>query len=105
MKTERYREHVRRKMKAYHVHVQLGCIAQGLLQHLSVNFGSEVWMQFRSWLRTMDPTRPPSELVTAHALRDWIPEFLDDTARDANMAKLLAEIRLPQYRGKLRRAA
>ena len=105
MKTERYREQVRRKMKAYQVHVQLGCIAQGLLHHLSVNFGSQVWRQFSGWLRTMDLTRPPSELVTAHALRDWLPEFLDEPAWDANMVKLLAEIRLPQSLGKLRRAA
>lgn len=105
MTTERYREHVRRKMKAYHVHVQLGCIAQGLLQHLSVNFGSQVWSQFRSWLRTMDHTRPPSELVTAHAMRNWIPEFLDVTAQDPNMDKLLTEVRLPLNQGKLRRAA
>jgi len=38
---------------AYHRYVQLGCIAQGLLQHLAINFRDVVWASFRSWLRTM----------------------------------------------------
>jgi hypothetical protein len=56
--SDSYRNAVRRKLCAYHVHVQLGCIAQGLLQHLSLNFTSEVWRCFRSWLRTMNPAPP-----------------------------------------------
>jgi hypothetical protein len=59
--SEDYRNAVRRKLRAYHVHVQLGCIAQGLLQHLSLNHTAEVWHCFRSWLRTMNPAMPPSE--------------------------------------------
>lgn len=105
MKTESYRQMVRRKMHAYHLHVQLGCIAQGLLQHLSLNFGTQVWKQFRGWLRTMDPTRPPSELVTGQALRDRLPEFLDVLARESNAKKLLRKYRLPLRRRKLRHAA
>jgi len=31
--TEEYRQQIRRKMAAYHRYVQLGCIAQGLLQY------------------------------------------------------------------------
>ena len=54
--SDTYRQAVRRKLRAYHVHVQLGCIAQGLLQHLSINHTAEVWRCFRSWLRTMNPT-------------------------------------------------
>lgn len=34
--TERYRQQVRRKLAAYHCHIQLGVIAQGLLQSLAV---------------------------------------------------------------------
>jgi hypothetical protein len=33
----------------------LGCVAQGLLQHLALNHMAEVWRLFRSWLRTMNP--------------------------------------------------
>jgi hypothetical protein len=90
MKSEEYRRGVRRKMRAYHLYVQIGCIAQGLLIHLAVNHGEQVWRQFRSWLRTMDPTRPPSELVVAYSLRDTLPEFLEEGARDDALRKILA---------------
>lgn len=105
METDFYRQQVRRKMNAYHLHVQLGCIAQGLLQHLALNHGAMVWRQFRSWLRTMDPTRPPSELVTAYALRDRVPEFLDELAREPNTKKFLRLFRRPKNHAKMRRAA
>jgi len=51
--SDTYRAAARRKMAAFHNHVQLGCIAQGLLQHLAINHAAEVWRSFRSWLRTM----------------------------------------------------
>jgi len=105
MKDDLYRQQVRRKMNAYHLHVQLGCIAQGLLQHLALNHGAMVWRQFRSWLRTMDPTRPPSELVTAYALRDRLPEFLDELAQEPNTKKFLRLFRRPRNRATMRRAA
>jgi hypothetical protein len=58
MKSEQYRTHVRRKMAAYHRYVQLACIAQGLQQHLAVNFRARVWDHFKSWMRTMKPGLP-----------------------------------------------
>lgn len=67
---------VRRKLGAYHVYVQLGAIAQGLLLHLAINHTAEVWRGFWSWLRTMKPDMPPSELVVANALRSSLPAFL-----------------------------
>jgi DDE superfamily endonuclease len=70
-----YRHNVRRKLRAYHIHVQLGCIAQGLLQHLALNHTELVWHCFRSWLRTMNPAMPPSELIVASALRSNVPGF------------------------------
>jgi hypothetical protein len=75
-KSEEYRRQVKRKMGAYHRYVQLGCIAQGLLQYLSVAFGKKVWLHFNSWLRTMKQDNAPSEMVVAHALRDSLPKFL-----------------------------
>jgi hypothetical protein len=55
-------------MNAFHLHVQLGCVAQGLPQHLALNRTTKVWRQFRSWLRTINPSLPPSELAAACAL-------------------------------------
>ena len=67
-------------MNAFHLHVQLGCVAQGLLQNLALNHMAQVWRLFRSWLRTMNPAMPPSELVVACALRASLPEFLQAAA-------------------------
>jgi hypothetical protein len=92
-KSDDYRRNVHRKMKAYHVHVQLGCIAQGLLIHLAIHHGDQVWQQFRSWLRTMDPSRPPSELVVAYALRESLPEFLADGGGEPELRKIAAAYR------------
>ena len=71
-----YRRLVRRKIDAYHRAIQLGCIAQGLLQHLALNRRKEVWDRFRSWMRTMNPGAPPSEAVVAETLRGTLQEFL-----------------------------
>ncbi len=51
--SDEYRAAIRRKLRAYHLYVQLGCIAQGLLQHLAINHTAEAWRCFRSWLRTL----------------------------------------------------
>ena len=75
-KTDKYRQQVRRKLHAYHAHIQLGCIAQGLLQYLAIYFSATVWHTFRSWMRTMKLDLPPSELVVAHALRSTLTDFL-----------------------------
>lgn len=83
-----YRAAIRRKLRAYHVHVQLGCIAQGLLQHLALNFTTQVWGAFRSWLRTMNPAQPPSELIVANALRTAIPAFFAFPELDTNLKKI-----------------
>ena len=86
-----YRRLVRRKIDAYHRSIQLGCIAQGLLQHLALNRRKEVWSHFRSWMRTMNPGAPPSEAVVAEALRGTLPEFLLRTPDAHPLKKFLLE--------------
>ena len=78
MKTAAYREAVRRKLSAYHRHIQLGLIAQGLLQILSANAPESIWRSFGSWIRTIRPGLAPSEQVAAITLRNTLPEFLSD---------------------------
>lgn len=89
--SDAYRAGVRRKLRAYHVHVQLGCIAQGLLQHLAINHTAQVWHCFRSWLRTMNPAMPPSELVVASALRENLKLFITVPALDPSIKKIMDE--------------
>jgi len=91
--TVEYRGAIRRKLRAYHIYVQLGCIAQGLLQHLAINHTAEVWSCFRSWLRTMNPAMPPSELVVASALRSTLPEFIAVPALAPDLTKIMAKYR------------
>ena len=90
-----YRTAIRRKLAAYHTYVQLGCIAQGLLQHLALNHTAEVWRCFRSWLRTMNPSLPPSELVVANALRTGIPELFSSPEIDPILTKIRDNYRDP----------
>lgn len=87
--TDSYRAAIRRKLRAYHIHVQLGCIAQGLLQHLSLHHTAEVWRCFRSWLRTMNPAMPPSELIVANALRAAIPALFSFPKLAPNLKKII----------------
>ena len=79
--SQKYRDHVKRKLHAYHVFIQAGLVCQGLLQYLSVAYPQLVWNAFGSWLRTIRPGIPPSELVVATALRQSWPEFLLNTAQ------------------------
>jgi len=90
-KSEKYREMVRNKLAAYHRYVQLGCIAQGLLQYLSVKFGSRVWQHFNSWMRTMNTDRSPSEMVVGQALRSSLPSFLATTHGENELEKFIVE--------------
>jgi hypothetical protein len=89
--SDEYRRLVRRKMAAYHRYVQLSCIAQGILQHLSLNFRKVVWDYFGSWMRTMKPSAPPSEAVVAESLRSALPEFLVGAADDHDLKKFIAD--------------
>jgi hypothetical protein len=86
-----YRTAVKRKIRAYHVFMQAGVVAQGLLQYLAVVSPELVWNSFGSWLRTIRPGIPPSELVVANALRNRLPDFLLHSAATHFFAKFITE--------------
>ena len=88
--SETYRQQVRRKLAAYERHIQLGLIAQGLLQYLAVTFRRAVWFNFHSYIRTASPQKPPSEWVVSHALRHTWPEFLAASPESQTLKKFLA---------------
>jgi hypothetical protein len=88
-KSQAYRNAVRRKIAAYHRHIQLGLIAQGLLQILSAATPKSVWQSFGSWIRTIRPGVAPSEQVVAIALRNTLPELLAGSAKIAIFVKFL----------------
>lgn len=90
-KSESYRTAIRRKLDAYHRFIQIGLIAQGLLQYLSISFPVIVWAKFGSWIRTIRPGMPPSEYVTSLALKNSFPEFLSDSLPDAILPKFIID--------------
>ena len=90
-KSDAYRNAVRRKIAAYHRHMQLGLIAQGLIQILSAKMPKQVWRSFGSWIRTIRPGLAPSEQVVAVALRNTLPEFLTTTTKTSILAKFIRD--------------
>jgi hypothetical protein len=89
-KSADYRRQVRRKFAAYERHIQIGLIAQGLLQYLALCLRQEVWANFHSYIRTARRSVPPSEWVVAQALRHTWPDFLRFSPAAAILKKFLA---------------
>lgn len=98
--SEKYRAGVRRKLAAYHRHIQIGLVAQGILQCLAALQPRLVWRHFASWLRTKKSPECPSEFVVAIALRHSLPDFLAAGPRDPNWRKFLRDrLDLDQFEG------
>lgn len=75
-----FKERVAKKLNAYHLFIQLGFIAHGLTQYLSIHHHQIVWKNFGTWLRTIRSNTLPSEKVVALALsRTYIEFLIDDT--------------------------
>lgn len=91
MESAEYREAVKRKIAAYHRHIQTGIVAQGLLQFLASVHHKQIWSGFGSWLRTIRPGICPSETVTATALTNCLPEFLLVSSQSSKLAKFIRE--------------
>jgi hypothetical protein len=86
-----YREKVVRKIGAFHLFVHVGIVAQGLLQYLSIACPELVWRSFGSWIRTIRPGIPPSEMVTMMAMREAFPHFLLAGTKQSILAKFITE--------------
>jgi len=89
--SETYRNQVARKMQAYHVYVQTGMIAQGMLQYLAMTREELVWENFGTWMRTIRPNVLPSEMVVSSALRNTLPEFLRHSPIATTFRKFVLE--------------
>lgn len=64
-----------KKLAAYHLFIQLGLIAQGLMQYLSIHNYRDVWNGFGTWLRTIRKNVLPSEKVVSMAMEKAILHF------------------------------
>ena len=87
--SKQYRNHVLRKMRAYHLYVQTGVIAQGMLQYLAMTKEKLVWAHFGSWIRTIREDVLPSEMIVSESLKNTLPEFLQFGAVATSWRKFL----------------
>ena len=104
-KSKIYRDHIHREIKAYHIQVQAGIIAQGLMQYLSVTQEKRVWQRFGSWLRTIRAQVAPSERVVGMALRNSLPEFLLGSGEKHALAEFITDCQDTDLMPKFRLAA
>lgn len=88
--SKEYREKVQRKLNAYHLHIQLGLIAQGVMQYLSIVKTDLVWGTFRGYIRTIRKNMNPSEMIVGMALRESFSEFFHNKEIDENLKKFIA---------------
>jgi len=87
--TKDFKDKVAKKLNAYHVFIQLGFIAQGLIQYLSIYHYQKVWSCFGSWLRTIRKNVLPSEMVVSIAMKNSYFEFLNDGQNNIIFMKFL----------------
>jgi hypothetical protein len=87
--SQEYRRQVERKIHAYHVFVQCGTIAQGMLQYLSMTCHELVWEHFGTWIRTIRPGGLPSEMIVSEALKNTFPDFLRRATVAKNLRKFI----------------
>ena len=90
-KSNHYKDEVRHKLAAYACHLQMGTIAQGLLQMLSIMHAPLVWRLFGSWLRTIREGIPPSEGIVSLALRQCLLDFLASSRETNILANFIAD--------------
>ena len=84
-----FKESVSKKLGSYNLFIQIGLIAQGLLQYLSIHHPVTIRSRFGSWLRTMRSDTLPSEMVCAQAMANTYGEFLNDEPICLNFKKFL----------------
>ena len=86
-----FKEKVKNKINAYHLFIQLGLIAQGLLQYLSIYHYDLIWKSFGSWLRTVRNQSLPSEKVVAMAMARTYHLFMKDAQHAPIFKKFLLD--------------
>jgi hypothetical protein len=88
---EATRELIIKKFTAYQLHLQIGMIAQGLLQYLAIKYCDQIWKSFGGWLRTIRDGIVPSEQVVSIALRNGYYEFLHNKFMPCSFRKFMEE--------------
>jgi hypothetical protein len=94
--TDKYRDHIKRKMRAYHTFLQAAAICQGMLQYVLTSMPEVIWASLGTWLRTIRPGISPSELIVMSAMRQALPHFLLDFEQDSDFVKFILQRQDPR---------
>lgn len=86
-----YRSRYLKKLEEFLIYVQLGFIAQGVLQYLAIAKTKAVFKSFDCWFRTLRPGLLPSELVVKIALKNCCRHFSTDSGLPQNLVKFIQE--------------
>lgn len=89
--SKKFKESVAKKIRSYHLFIQAGFIAHGLLQYLSMHSHQTVWKHFGTWIRTIRGDKLPSEMIVAKSMTRSYFEFLVDEQDDSILKKFIRE--------------
>ena len=84
-----FKDKVIKKIRSYNLFIQVGFIAHGLLQYLSMHCYKDVWENFSTWIRTIRENTLPSEMVVSKAMSETYFEFLIDRQNDPILMKFM----------------
>lgn len=87
--SKEFKDKVIKKIRSYNLFIQVGFIAHGLLQYLSIHHHKSVWKNFNTWIRTIRDNTLPSEMVVAQAMRETYFEFLKDEQNNPIFMKFM----------------
>ena len=83
---------IHQKINAYHLHVQMGVIAQGMNQYIASNFGAEVWSSTGVWLRTRRARTPAGTMVVKDSLTNNMGYFFETLPKGPQWQKFTKSI-------------
>ena len=78
---------------AYHLHMQMAVIAQGLANILAIKYSQRIWDSQSYWIRTIRPNVIPSAAVVRVTLREGVSDFLKLKIKECNIIKFIKERR------------
>ncbi len=96
--TKVYRKKILAKTETYHRYMQMGIIAQGMLQYLSSVFSKKIWERASTFIRTKKTGKAASEAVVRDYMREVFPEFLVGSSKNHEVAEFIRRRMQPKRR-------
>lgn len=87
--TQEARDKIERKIEAFHAFILLSYVANGICLYLANTHPEGVWAKFSGWLRQMDKSKPPSEIVVKNALATDFNYFRTSTEKPSKLKNMI----------------